>query len=157
MVVLSTVELLFSDKKNSESVWKTHSTLMFKIFCSNPKTATPTCSPTQIAESYHKCFDAAISPVIAAASSDFPRGSGATEESSTPAIQRQMGGEQYADKLSVRTEGSDRLLAKIKESLDLLISADTKELGSNHWLLVPLRNTKPVQALLAPSRQEVQK
>ncbi len=29
----------------------------------------------------------------------------------------------------------------IKESLALLISADTGEAGSNHWLLLPLRNT----------------
>lgn len=62
-----------------------------------------------------------------------------------------MGGEQYADKLSAQTEGSDRLLAKIKESLDPLISADTRESGSNHWLLVALRNTKAARAGLTRS------
>lgn len=70
---------------------------------------------------------------------------------------RQMGGEQYTDKLSAQTEGSDRLLAKIKESLDPLISADTRESGSNHWLLVALRNTKAARALRGQSRHEVRK
>lgn len=68
-----------------------------------------------------------------------------------------MGGEQYADKLSAQTEGSDRLLAKIKESLDPLISADTRESGSNHWLLVALRNTKAARALRGHWRHDVRK
>lgn len=46
---------------------------------------------------------------------------------------------------------------KSKRSQDLLISADTRLSGFNHWLLVPLRNTKAVQAVCVLSRQDVLK
>lgn len=64
-------------------------------------------------------------------------GSGATEESSTPAVQRQMGGEQYADKLSVQTEGSDRLLAKSKRAWTCLsaLTRGSRALITGYWSL----------------------